>query len=114
MKQLGQSLAKGAVLILGFLVLIFVLSSLPGGQPGPAAPQEPAVQSQAQPSVPASTPRRVPSAVREAHLTPAPATASPATAGQAQPTGSRLNRPQPTETDAEMHRRISSFLDRNE
>lgn len=113
MKELGQSLVKGAVLLLGFLILIVALSSLPGGNPASEAEKDPTVQSQAQPSVPTPSAQRVPSAVRGAS-SPAPApVVTPAQPDGSQPVRSRLNRPRPVETEAEMHRRISSFLDRN-
>lgn len=112
MKEAGQSLLNGGILIIGFIILVVVLTSLPGGQPAttkqtaPAAiPSQPIQQTQ-----PAAS---VPSAIRGARQ--APPTTTTVNSGQSSSAfGQRRRRdlPQPRESAIEMENRIRNYLDK--
>lgn len=113
MKEAGQSLLNGGILIIGFIILVVILTSLPGGEPENNPATIPAVTSQpvqVQPPPAAS----VPSAIRGARQAPPPQTATPPVGQTSSAFGQRRRRdlPQPRESAAEMENRIRNYLDK--
>lgn len=113
MKEAGQSLLNGGILIIGFIILVVVLTSLPGGQPdlasSPAAPPASTQPVAPQPVSP------VPSTIRGARQAAPPQASTTTTTGQTSNAfGQRRRRdlPQPRESAAEMENRIRRYLDK--
>lgn len=108
MKEAGQSLLRGGILIIGFIVLVVFLTSLPGGQPTAQQRVAPPAVTQQQPVAPQQV---TPSAVRGAQSSAAAAVVSQQ-ASQSFGQRRRRDLPQPAESTAEMERRIRNYLDK--
>lgn len=110
MKEAGQSLLNGGILIIGFIILVVVLTSLPGGQiPDNPKTTAPAAITQPAQNQPASS---VPSAIRGAQQAPpSVTTTSPGQATASFGQRRRRDLPQPSESAAEMENRIRRYLD---
>ncbi|MDP5172234.1 MAG: hypothetical protein NWR72_18465 [Bacteroidia bacterium] len=103
MKEAGEAILKGGVLLIGFIILVMILSSLPGGQPEPVKSAEVAA--------PAPPRQQAPSSIRgsdQSYSAPAPTNES---SGTSSTSSQRRARVYPEETPEQMKARIKKYLD---